>query len=30
MVMLEKPVEFNRDLTAFLDACLGPATATSP
>lgn len=30
MVMLEKPVEFNRDLTAFLDVCLGPATATSP
>ncbi len=30
MVMLEKPVEFNRALTAFLDACLGPAPATSP
>jgi len=26
MVMLERPVEFNRALTAFLDARLGPAT----
>jgi pimeloyl-ACP methyl ester carboxylesterase len=25
MVMLEKPAEFNRALTAFLDACLTPA-----
>ena len=30
MVMLEQPVEFNRGLTAFLDARLGPATGTSP
>lgn len=26
MVMLERPMEFTRALTAFLDACLGPRT----